>query len=570
MIKKIVACFMLLFVLLLPTVNANASSIANLGFVETDVILLPEGDAIVTYTVRYNIIPGKTMLAFTLEGFDRLNPVFDNDNCWVITDDDNTSYGVDIVSLGSGKYKITNSNGQRLGGKYLTYKLRFTADMAGAGYLDSTTSTDGKSLTVFNWAPVQWDEAMEHYTVSINYPLEYPQQSATREEVEQFLLTNNFATEKWMNERYLIDYRVETIEGTPRVQVLLHKNNPEAKFKFEIQQYISKDIFNQMTIPNDSYDGGVGYEEHNIPRKDHGYNEWNRNNDRRDNGSGRVVLIIALGALFLGIFAVVGKKHKSLVNAQATLDQVQWARTDWEPPTLEIASFRKDGTIAENLDDIEVALFLGTPYKTILSAILSKLVAQGYLEEISQNPIKVRRTDYNKPSSDLSVYERMMYDAADDGEFSGKEIENILKKLVDNVQQKTWDCDIEATKKYYEEKLSKGFREQNPNSVNEGQVYEEGSYMGYWPFWYFYHSGVERDRYRNNFDRYEKNTWADIDNVKVNPDFGSKVDKFACHSACHDACHSACHSACHDACHSACHSACHDACHSACVSGGAE
>lgn len=564
--KKILAILMLLFVLFMPAVNANASSIANLGFVETEVILLPEGDAIVTYTIRYNIIPGKTMLAFTLQGFDRLNPVFDRDNCWVIMDDDNTSYGVNIVNNGDGKYRISNANEQRLGGEYLTYKVRFTADMASAGYLAPTTSEEGRNLTVFNWAPVQWDEAMEHYAVSITYPLEYPQQSATREEVEQFLVDNGFATEKWMNERYSIDYKVETLEGTPRVQVLLYKKAPEAKFKFEIQQYISRDVFNQRSIP----DKEIVKEDYSTRQSDSSFDWRNRNNAQEDKKSGRVVLIIALGAMFVAIFAVVGKKHKSLENAHDTLDEIQWARTDWEPPTLEIASFRKDGTIAENLDDIEVALFLGTPYKTILSAILSKLVAQGFIEEISQNPLKVRRTAHNRSSSELGVYERMMYDAADDGEFSGKEIENILKKLVDNVQQKTWDSDIEATKKYYEEKLSKEYKEQNPNSVDEGQVYEEDGYAKLWPHWYFYHSGGMYDSYTDNFDRYDKTDWKDIENVKPRPDFGSKVDKFACHSACHDACHSACHSACHDACHSACHSACHDACHSACVSGGAE
>ena len=112
--------------------------------------------------------------------------------------------------------------------------------MADAGYLERTTSDDGKPLVVFHWAPVQWDEAMEHYTVSINYPLEYPEESGTREEVEELLLQNDFATETWMNEEYLIDYRVNVLNSTPRIQVLLHKDNPSIRYNFEIQQYISR------------------------------------------------------------------------------------------------------------------------------------------------------------------------------------------------------------------------------------------------------------------------------------------------------------------------------------------
>jgi len=53
----------------------------------------------------------------------------------------------------------------------------------------------------------------------------FPKESGTREEVESFLLEHDFATEKWMNEKYLIDYRVQVLDGTPRVQILLHKEN---------------------------------------------------------------------------------------------------------------------------------------------------------------------------------------------------------------------------------------------------------------------------------------------------------------------------------------------------------
>jgi len=55
------------------------------------------------------------------------------------------------------------------------------------------------------------------------------------------------------------------------------------------------------------------------------------------------------------------------------LDQIQWARQDWDPPKIEIASFRKDGTVATGLDAVEIALIIGIPYKRIISVIISNL-----------------------------------------------------------------------------------------------------------------------------------------------------------------------------------------------------
>ena len=71
MVKKTLLFFLILLLFTLPATAANASEIANLDFVETDVILQPNGTAIVSYTIRYKLVPGKTMLAFTMEGFDR-------------------------------------------------------------------------------------------------------------------------------------------------------------------------------------------------------------------------------------------------------------------------------------------------------------------------------------------------------------------------------------------------------------------------------------------------------------------------------------------------------------------
>lgn len=124
----------------------------------------------------------------------------------------------------------------------------------------------------------------------------------------------------------------------------------------------------------------------------------------------------------------------------------------------------------------------------------------------------MRRIEHEDPSSVLNEYELMMYEAARDGEIDEKEIEGILQKLVDNVQQKTWDCDMEATRKYYSDMMSEISKSQNIDpEQEEDNLYTEDDYIQTWPYWYYYHSGIAYNRHRNYYNRYERS-------VPVNPD----------------------------------------------------
>ena len=278
--------------------------------------------------------------------------------------------------------------------------------------------------------------------------MEYPGESATREEVEELLLQNDFATEAWMNVEYLIDYRVEDLNGIPRVQVLLHKGEPFTNYKFEIQQYISEELF-ELSV----YESNPPFDENLIDTdpEDPYIPDTGRGgyySDEFEKSATRSVLPFLFIIILLGTVLFVGRKHRSAVKARLTQKDIQWARSDWAPPTLEVASFRKDGFVAEDLDDVEAAVLIGIPYNTILTVILYKLIEKGYLEEISTEPLRVRQIK-GQDLTGFPQYEKLMYAAAADEEFSEQELETILKWLVDTVRAKTWNCDIEATKEYY-------------------------------------------------------------------------------------------------------------------------
>ncbi|MBW1769837.1 MAG: hypothetical protein JRJ17_01480, partial [Deltaproteobacteria bacterium] len=322
----------------------------RLQFVETEVNLFPDGRASVEYVVRYTVISGE-FHGFYFEGFDRLTPIFDRNNASAIDSRGNT-YGLDIKKVSSDKYDIVLANGIGVSSGYVTYRFRFAAGMSEAGYLASTTAAEGRKLIVFNWSPTEWDQPLEHYTVKVVYPIQYTSPQTDRSSIEAELLTRGFATERFMNQEYKIDYRLRKVGGEQHIEVLLHKEKARTKYHFRIQQYVDADVFPEMravaaTPRGPSRPGqqtsspgrGISAKDRKIPSR------W-------------ILGIGVIITLLMGIFGV-SRKHRSMVRAQSELDMVKWVREDWEPPKIELASFRKKGKIAKDLNPIEAGVFIG-------------------------------------------------------------------------------------------------------------------------------------------------------------------------------------------------------------------
>ncbi len=323
----------------------------KLQFVETDVVLYPNGQASVKYTVRYKVLSGE-FHGFYFGGLDRLKAYFDTASAFGI-DSSGKTYKLDIKNLGD-KYDIILANGQGVRSGEVTYKFKFETSMMEAGYLAHTRSPDGKDLIVFNWAPTEWDEALDHYTVKVIYPWDYTNPAADRESVLQKFEELTFRTETWMNEQYRIDYRVEDVAGKRWMVVLLHKENPGSNYKFRIQQYIDAKVFPGISADwiVEEPPGGSNLQtapvspQTSAPQKP----AW----------SGRVDPRIALGfglviIFIVGVF-IVSRKHKSILKAQAGLDDVRWIREDWQAPKIELATFRVPGKVCKDLDPIEAAI----------------------------------------------------------------------------------------------------------------------------------------------------------------------------------------------------------------------
>jgi hypothetical protein len=180
-------------------------------------------------TVRYRVLSGE-FHGFYFGGLGNVTAYFDTETAFGI-DSGGRTYKLDIKNLGD-KYDIVLANGRGVRSGEVTYTFRFGTNMRDAGYLAHTRSSEGNDLIVFNWAPSEWDEPMEHYTVKVVYPWEYTGSATDRESVLEKFEELTFRTEKWMNEQYKIDYRVEEVEGKRWMAVLLHKENPGSHYHF--------------------------------------------------------------------------------------------------------------------------------------------------------------------------------------------------------------------------------------------------------------------------------------------------------------------------------------------------
>src|SRR5512142_1745989 len=142
-------------------VPAAAFAQGALEWVEIDAALDAGGRATITYQVRWRTTG--TMHGFYFQG-EAASPQFQGG---VAQLPGGRKVGLEIKPLEPGRWDIVLENGQAWGPGEATYVFSYQADLAAAGLVDQTTSPDGKPLVVLNWAPVQWDQPLEHETIAI-------------------------------------------------------------------------------------------------------------------------------------------------------------------------------------------------------------------------------------------------------------------------------------------------------------------------------------------------------------------------------------------------------------------
>ncbi|HBE88178.1 MAG TPA: hypothetical protein DDW67_03450, partial [Elusimicrobia bacterium] len=437
-----------LLFLLLCCLPSFASAGYDLKWTETEVVLDRDGRGQVSYAVRWGVT-GREIHAFYFEGAAE-PPVFDRAGAYAV-DDRGERYDLDIKHVSGRKYDIVLAGGRGFGGGDITFFFRYAADFQAGGTLTQTMAGE-RRLAVFNWSPVQWDEPLEHMTVKVVYPAPL----LPGETGEAAASRLSFMTEKFVNERFLIDYPETVNEAGERLfTVRYHKKDAGTRFHMRTQTYVDAGVFDLQTMASAGLLAGT-------PKGPWRAAPENYYLGRYFPGGmlatlpitrGETLFLALVFAVFFGVlpFVVMTRKHNSMLVAQAGISEVNWEGTEWEPPKAQVSSFRKPGKVAKDLSPIEAGVILGLPLTELGGLILGNMERKGLLKITGTDPLRVSKPPHIYASND--PYETLLLGGIKpDGSVDEAALKEMVKSIAAGMEQKIWDADLEATKAYYRKK----------------------------------------------------------------------------------------------------------------------
>ncbi|MFW5837143.1 MAG: acetyl-CoA decarbonylase/synthase complex subunit delta, partial [Desulfovibrionaceae bacterium] len=126
----------------------------------------------------------------------------------------------------------------------------YAADFARSGHLGPTTAPDIAELTYFNWAPVQWDEPMGHYTVRVIYPIETDAAELSMEDMEQAAMTADAEPEAETKPKATAEAKAKDNPGHRAESAAEPEPQPAAMdmqaFKSELMAEIKRDVAQEV------------------------------------------------------------------------------------------------------------------------------------------------------------------------------------------------------------------------------------------------------------------------------------------------------------------------------------
>ena len=109
------------------------------------------------------------------------------------------------------------------------------------------------------------------------------------------------------------------------------------------------------------------------------------------------------GCLAVLALVLYRRRLSAYQRAAAVLEGIAWAGDAWTPPRLQEGSYQVPGKVAEDLHPVEAALLLELPLASVASIMLEGLKAQGIVEVLDPDPLRIRILSARKAESEYEI-----------------------------------------------------------------------------------------------------------------------------------------------------------------------
>lgn len=339
---------------------------AALSSVEIDLVLRSDGKADIFYSLEWEASGGE-MHGFYFMGT-AAKPVFNAERCFADIPGDKR-VGLDIKSLGGGKYDVVLADGLGFTGKAY-YFLNYGADFSSEGLIGTTVSDDYGTLFYFDWAPVDWEYSLQHRTVRIILPHEVGGEEVSRSYVDDLGLL----TEEYVNRENLIDYfGSKADDGTYYLTIVFHQEDVPAYEPMRLQFYLPPEVLE-------------------LGDTDLGSRSMSGDSDTSWDGTeGPFLYFYIILAVALGLFIFLyWRKDRGFPAAVESIEGIRWAGDNWVPPKLIVGSYQIPGKINKDLHPVEAALLLEMPIPLVVAILVDGLESQQIIRKLKLSPSKLR------------------------------------------------------------------------------------------------------------------------------------------------------------------------------------
>lgn len=579
---------------------AHAKLVVDTDSVEIHVSVGSSGRTVVQDTVTWRVKEG-LMTAMKFENPAIRNPEFIPGSLYVEHASQKTRVPLKLLTLGRQSWEFEANPKMPVGKAY--WNFSYEGNVIDQQLVGKTTDDSGKQLYFFHWNPVSWDNALQYIDIYMTLPivLESAAISGKSEKAGIYNVSDDafykfmgyrrsddmdagnrneaiILTTKSINQNYRIDVVGKPCDSNTCLTLHFYRENVPRRAKHDLLFYVKTDSI--------VFDPSAVSQMKTFTSSDEHYPYTPDNATGYGPDSGVLALTKWSTSLLIGIITVAAflwmlrSMRSKREETQAALDKLSRYNgvldEIWEAPQLQVGSYSTKNKIAKSLHPIEVGLLLGLSLEQIIGMFVQAIADQGKVVIKSLEPITIIPDSDERELNDIE--RRFMACFDDIGVLDNAKLQEFIERVIVNFKDRTWDCDIDATRQYYLEMMYENPKETDPTkmkfkSIDDKVVsLQQNADAQYYASYHYY--WIHCNRYYTNEYRYHHGL-----SETFNRPLDDYVASQACFSGCftqpnldnvcHSACHNACHDACHTACHSACHDACHDACHSACVSGGA-